>query len=297
MDCKYKCKKGKIYIESLSKLVSCPDCGNITKVLEKGEDGKSYYETLNIPRLYENTPPTDQELFEGNFAARFTDVSKQHTLSLLRAINKELYNNSALPSISAYIYVGTSIDIRRFIYGAQCLALEKGLGVVPLISLTTLYGIQRTVDYLFSSLELKSNKGLDYNGDKTVAYDGLRHMQATGNTYYDYRHADLCILEATANTTEKGWASLADILSERSRSNLPTYVIGYWPLSSFTKYNTGINFLIDRGNSRRLDKLSAYECKIKTRYGNTNPKGRDLEKVGTSISKYEGGLKLEQFQQ
>lgn len=264
--CKYGCKNGRIYMESLKRVVDCPECRNITKVLSKPDGkGTNFFEKLEIPPQYEKVRASGIELFNMKLLENYSVASINEVANLLERINKDLYSGK-VPSISCYIYVPHNlVDIKAFVYGAQRLALEKGLGVTPYISCNTLYGLQRVGDYHVSSLKEYSESSTykDVSPDLVLAIEGYRVLQRTDLSYYDFICADLCILEATANTTERGWVALADLLSERAKHGLPTFVIGYWSSSVRTGYNSkGLRYLINPNEGVvRLDLLVPFEVK------------------------------------
>lgn len=265
-NCKYHCKKGKIYLESTKTLVDCPDCRDIKKVLEKTDaSGITYYDKLFIPEAYKSTGVIGKELFATSTVANsFTQASIAEVANMLERINQDIYLGR-VTQVSLYLFVGNNVDIRQFVYGSQKMALEKGLGVSPFISLNTLYGIQKVIDYNFRDLpdDEVLAKGRSLPLDTLSALDGMRFIEKTKVTYFDFINADLCFIDATSATTAKGWTALADLLSERSRNNLPTYVIGYWQTSNQILYNSGLNFLIGSINASRLDRLNTFELKLK----------------------------------
>lgn len=294
--CKYNCKKGKIYMESLRRLVDCPECRNITKVLKKPDGkGSSIFDKLEIPPQYENAGVAGHELFNMRMLENFSITSINEVANLLERINKDLYSGK-VTGVSCYIHTPNIIDIKAFVYGAQRLALEKGLGVTPFISCNTLYGLQRVGDYQFSTLqEFMDNTGFkDVSPDLILTIDGYRVVQRTDLTYYDFINADLCFIEATANTSERGWVGLADLLSERAKRGLPTYVIGYW--SSSSGGPRGVKYLINPAQGvTRLDLLVPFEIKAatSTEQGGVEVVTDKLSKVGSTKSSEVTGLSVQ----
>lgn len=297
--CKYRCANGKVFLEALGKMVDCPECRNITKVLEKPDNsGVSLYEKLRIPQQYKNFGVAGREIFNAPNINVFTENSINHVANLLERINRDLYSGK-VPSISCYIYTSTWVDIKRFVYGAQKLALEKGLGVTPYISCNTLYGLQKVGEFNIKSLqEFEARE--DYNEippDILYAIDGYRLVQHTKLTYFDFIHADLCFIEATANTSERGWSGLADLLGERAKQGLPTYVIGYWPSSRVGMHNgsRGLRYLLaPEYGFVRLDMLVPFELKPKKAKGEEVSLNRVLDVESTS-SGVLAGLSIERI--
>lgn len=266
--CEHGCIRGRILIEGVG-LVDCPKCRNITRVLEEpDESGLSFYDKLEIPPQYKNFGTSGEELFKIPEMESYSTSSISEVAGLMERINQDLYSGR-VTSLSCYIYVPNVVDIKRFVYGAQKLALEKGLGVTPFISCNMLYGIQKVGDYSVRSLK---DEDLQHDlknipPELVHAVDGYRIVQRTKLTYFDFIHADLCFIDATANTSELGWAGLADLLGERAKRGLPTYVIGYWPsrgTSGTNKAFRSLKFLLVNGYGNvRLDLLVPYELKSK----------------------------------
>jgi hypothetical protein len=270
--CRYNCKKGKVFLEGLGGLVDCPDCRNILKVLEEPQgDGTSFYDKLRIPPAYRSFGVAGHELFNLQGLGAFSPNSIHDVGNLFERINKDVYAGK-VTNVSSYIYTSNIVDSKRFVYGAQKLALEKGMGVTPFISANTLYGLQKVGDYNLRSLqEVNAKQGelKDIPPDLIHAVDGYRLVQTTDLTYFDFIHADLCFIEATANTTEKGWTGIADLLGERSKQGLPTYVLGYWGTKGGGWTGSkGLKYLLaPEQGAVRLDLLVPYELKGKTGTG------------------------------
>lgn len=264
-NCPYHCNQGKVYMEAFENFVDCPHCRNIVEVVKsQANKGVDIYETLRIPKAYQDASVIGHELFtQGNLP--FSPQSVAEVGGIMEAINNSIYNEEIL-NLSCYIHTSNLVDHRLFVYGAQKLALEKTLSVVPYISCNTLYALQRVGDFSLTTLKDLSYKdattGLkDVPPDLIHALDGYRLVQETNLTYYDYITANVCFLEATANTTEKGWTGLADILGERAKRGLPTYVTGYWNTKTSDYHSKGLRYLLQQSAIARLDLLSPYEVK------------------------------------
>lgn len=259
--CPYHCRDGKVYMEVYKDFVDCPHCRDIKKVVKTAESkGVDLYTVLQIPKAYKDAGVIDRELFtQGNLP--FSQDSINEVGGVLESINQAVYNESLL-NLSCYIHTSNLVDHRLFVYGVQKLALEKSMSVVPFISCNTLYALQRVGDFSMTTLKdltyRDATTGLkDVPPDLIHAIDGYRLVQETDLTYYDYQTADLCIIEATANTTEKGWTGLADLLGERAKRGLPTYVMGYWG----SKASNGLRYLLQQTSVVRLDLLVPYEVR------------------------------------
>lgn len=295
--CRYNCKNGKVLLEAIG-LVDCPECRNITVVLEKAtEDGSSIYDKLRVPPAYKNFGVAGVDLFSSSALNGFSSNSINEVSKFFERVNNDLYQGK-ITNLSTYIYTSNLVDTKRFIYGAQKLALENGLGVTPLISANTLYGLQRVGDYSLTNLkEIGAKQGdvKDVHPDLIHAVDGYRVVQATDLTYFDFIHADLCFIEATANTTEKGWTGIADILGERAKQGLPTYVIGYWSTKGGGgSNNRGLRYLLapEQGNVR-LDLLVPLELKAKKASGDDEAHVDRIIAMDSTKSSVTAGLSIE----
>jgi hypothetical protein len=285
-------------MEAMGGFVDCPECRNIAVVLEtEQEDGASIYAKLSIPSAYRNLGVAGSDLFNSQGLSGFSQNSMFEVGNLFERINGDLYQGK-ITNVSTYIYTSNLVDTKRFVYGAQKLALENGLGVTPFISANTLYGLQRVGDFSLTSLkEIGAKKGdiKDVHPDLIHAVDGYRVVQHTDLTYYDFIHADVCFIEATANTTEKGWTGLADLLGERSKQGLPTFVIGYWSTrGGGGSNNKGLRYLLspEQGLSR-LDLLTPFELKSKKGTGEDDAHVNRLIDMDSTKSSVTAGLSID----
>ncbi len=274
--CSLGCKKGRIFNRALSVYEPCPECTGLARKVEIEKDTEGVLtKNLLIPSEYVAVRPSDRDLLRlPVISARYASESIERVGALLESINKSIYNQEIL-KVSCYIHTSNEVDARQFVFGAQKMALEKGLGVAPYISLNTLYGLQKSGDYARFSVEGKDDPRVeDMSPETRSAYDGHRFSTQTGVTYYDYITADLCIVEATANTLTKGWNVLADLLAERARMGLPVYVIGYWGSKGGGSGSTGLRYLLQPDGTRpRLDLLSVYELVSKRMAGSGGSTG------------------------
>lgn len=291
MACKYNCNRGRVFMEGQNTFVPCPDCSNIEKLVEKSEvtEGVSLFDRLKIPVMYKSLGSAGEELFKSQQVLNsFSTSSISEVERLLERLNNDFYNKR-VPMISAYVYVPNLVDIKHFVYGAQKIALEKGLGVTPYVSANTLYGLQRVGDFPVASLkEISVQQGgvKDIPPDLMHAVDGYRIVQDTDCTYFDFTHADVCFIDATANTTERGWTAVADLLHERAKNSLPTFVMGYWSTrASDSSGNRGLKYLLaPETGINRLDLLIPFELKSKSSGGNySTPRHFDPETTQSSV--------------
>lgn len=295
--CSFGCTNGRIFLEALGRKVDCPECRNIEVVLEKpSEDGKSIFDKLRIPSAYKNFGVAGQELFNIQGLGAFSQNSINEVGNFFERVNKDIYSG-AVSNISAYIYTSNIVDTKRFVYGAQKLAIEKGLKVTPLISANNLYGLQRVGDFALTSLKelsVKEGELKDVHPELIHAVEGYRFVQHTDLTYFDFIHSDLCFIDATANTTEKGWTGLADLLGERAKQGLPTYVLGYWSTrGAGVGGSRGLRYLIaPEYGSVRLDLLVPFELKSKNVDNNEDTQVQRVVNYGTAKSSVTAGLSI-----
>jgi hypothetical protein len=302
--CKYGCKNGRIFTETNeggAYFMDCPECSNVEKVLEKVDEevGISLYDKLSIPENYRGVQLVKREVLQFDNDNLYAPNSIQQVGKLLDRIVETIYNHRKLLNMSVFIYGGTMSDMKSYVYSTQKVALEKGLTTVPFISLNTLYGIQRLLDCTANHSKIleRFEKGALLESDYAdlPVVEGLKFSRYTGLTYFDFINADLCFVEISSNSSKGGGAALADLLSERAKHGLPTYVISYWP-SGHVKHPSfgGIQFLfMDTGYSR-LDKLNIYE--ISRRRGYVEGESWDFTVNETlSKSKVTAGLDLKDF--
>ena len=269
--CRHGCKKGKVFLEALGRFVPCPEHGaSIERLLSGTKEGATVplYGRLNIPEDYTDACICDKELFDVPGLAPFSPSSIHAVANILRQINRDVYSGSSTKT-SMYIHVPNQlVDIRRFVYGVQRMAVEQGMDVTPYTSVDELYELQRVLDYSTSLLEEGGRNVKNTNPAFLAAVSGYNTMKTTGLAYRDFVKADLCIVRATALTTNKGWYVLTDLLDSRALRGLPTYVVGYWStktLSATQKYT----FAYGRGK-KRLDLLTPYEVTAKNSSGYEN---------------------------
>lgn len=303
-NCPYKCNdKHEVFMSALNAMVPCPHCKDVTTLIKKQEEDENFnpYEKLYIPKQYKDAVAVDIDLFPTEALGAFSPDSINEVSQLLFKINQSLYK-SRIFDLSTYIYVPNIVDIKLFVYGAQRLAVENGLSVTPFISANTLCGIQRVGEFSLTSIrDVKDMNGdlKDVHPDLLNAVDGYRVIQDTDLTYYDFINADLCFIDATANTTEKGWTGVADLLNERTKKGRPTYVIGYWGTKNaqYAGMN-GLKYLtVPKGVMPRLDLLVPVEIKPKSKNGKVEFSNTkiSIDKAQTTEASASAGLTLESF--
>lgn len=290
MACEYLCNSDKkIFMASMGRFVPCPACSDFNVIVARlKEEGRSLYDLLRIPPQYTDLKPTDEELIESEMAGYPKDASVNNLISFMKAVNEAIYNETVYRA-TVYFHAPVRFDLRPFVFGAMALAIEKGLGVVPMISCNSLYGLQKVGDFPFTTIrEINHQPNItDLSPEHINAIEGYRLTQATGLSYYDYINADLCFIEATAHTSNNGAKALADLITERARNGLPTYVMGYWSLLQSNSVSS-IRFLMSNSVKKRLDLLFPIEMTSKSK-GTNGSSPLILDEVRVR-SKVEAGL-------
>lgn len=230
-DCPYNCDNGYVFLESQGR-VPCPHCLDPVRMTEtvQSEDFGNIYDALHIPIMYrnlsENTAYAWLESFNTKenkqiYGYHLQDVIDTYTKILNSLSVGELYRDSIY-------FCFTITDVDKLIYGTQILALLHGVGTVPYISLNRLSHLLYSNDVLnrYSDMDTCETISFGLTGINTTLATRVNHIMA-GIDYMDYVTAPLCILELTAGTLDTGFLALRDLLAERARLSLPTYVIGF----------------------------------------------------------------------
>lgn len=312
-NCPYQCNGAhEIFMSAFGKCVPCPHCQSITSQAEAMEEEyvvdeegevvgvQDQYSHLYIPKQYSDALPVDEEIFPTTALGAFSQESIHELITLMRNINKATYKGD-IYELSVYMYAPNLVDMKLFVYGVQRFAIENGLKVTPYISANTLNGIQRVGEFSLTQIENVKDLTGELEGvhpDLLNAVDGLRVIQETDLTYHDFITADICFIDATANTTEKGWTAIADILGERAKKGKPTYVTGYWSTKNAQYAGMkGLRYLtLPSGVVPRLDLLVPVEMKGKKK-GSVEFKGTDtiLQNTSTSHTNASSGMTMDRF--
>jgi len=296
MRCNVCMGKKKIYVPALKKLVTCPHCHKddgweYNEIVNGIETKVTKYDRLLIPHHYrglliDNTDTLFTEVM-GVLDKFYSHESIKRVVTSLDRLYMNLYNGN-VPHVSVYYYLSNYVDNKLLVYSLQKVAEDKGLSVVPYISANVLYGVQKARDYnvysLLNGLEDRSNM----SADMLLVSDGFKTVKDTGFTYYDYINADVCFIETTANTTDKGWIGVADLLNERAKKGKSTFIIGYYSHDN-AYIGNGKYLFCPEGLKNRLDLLSVVELQTK-RYGSyreNNKESMDLKnfkKIDLNVS-------------
>lgn len=290
--CERGCNNGRVFLEATKQFVPCVCRKDTLDVMqEESSSGRTFNDTLKIPVAYRSLGVIGRDILKIDGIGRFTSASVDALGSYFEKLNSDVYNGG-VTGMSVYLHTTNLVDVCQYVYGVQKLALEKGLTVTPYISLNTLNGVQRVGDFSLTQLrDVEDRKG-NLKGvlpELLTAVEGYRLISETDLTYYDYCTASLCILDATANTSERGWAALADILRERAKRGLSTIVTGYW-VSTSPQAGKGLKYLIGSENTSRLDLLHVIE--LKSGRNETTPTGTQkiMSSAQTTKSDIAGGV-------
>lgn len=258
--CKFGCKNGRVFLDGTKTWVDCPECGAtpINQLKDKitGVQLERYTES-GIPEVYQNVGMEDLvKLFQHPTLVRSTKydmVSVERVKGVLQDLALKIFDVGAVDK-SYFIHLPFFLESDIYVYLLQRLALDKRLTVSPYVTLNSLNGLMRSSDYGVSSM-----KGInmnDYSNPEILdCIDGCKLANEYKVTYSDFIQSDLCILNYSANTSQRGINALADILSERSKRGKATIVIGYW--GSKNRNSNEISYLLDDGYTRN-------KCKVLT---------------------------------
>lgn len=296
-ECPYHCVNGKVFFEALG-LRPCPHCCGIerqAKILDENEE-VSIYKLLRIPPQYRHITSVPDDVLKDVEMSYYIESSVIEVRDLLNKIVQAV-REGKVANIAAYIHVTNRIDIRPFVYGLLREAQAKGIGTVPYISLNTLGALVHASNAPTIQDKLPNN---DLEKERialgNIAYTTNARQKLAREfscDYYDYCKSSLVILEATADTQERGWLALADLLSERAREGLGTYVFGYH--SSTARVVDTLRYMTTQ-NIHRLDMLNVIEFKTK-RNGAVTTMARSFNDVAQYNGELEAGIKVQSLQE
>lgn len=259
MTCPYHCNHGRIFNTVLKTYQPCPHCASVIKEIGKPSTDTENPEQstfdiltkLGVPEQYRNARFNPDTFFTGKAEEIFARSTFVPVLEQLSAINTAIMDSHILLE-SCYFYVGIYAAIYDYVYDCLISAVKHGLTAVPYTSLKDLQGIRNNTSQM------------------SKLYSNL--------TWYDYTSADICFLAATASADSNEAVILADLLHERARRALPTYVFGYWTQDALSKSKSGLYYLID-SNSKLLSLLKPYEIWTLYKYSNSGILGT-VDKLG-----------------
>lgn len=235
--CPYNCNKGRIFDSSTHTFIPCPHCSGIVSELtsSKREENTQEIDLLDklcIPDMYRDAKFNPETFFGAQSRRTFAASTFRPVLEKLVSIEDSVKRARVLRE-SCYFYCGIpdAENTYAYVYYILRLAVKFGLSAVPFASLMDLHEVRfRTPETsrLYSNL-----------------------------TWYDYTTADVCFLCSTAKAGDSEFVLLADLLQERSRRGLPTYIIGYWTRETLKKQRAMITYLFSDGDIR-LSTLSYF---------------------------------------
>lgn len=212
---------GKVFIAKSGGWVECPQCHGLThvvKVLAKEAD-VPIVDYLRIPEAFKGARYIQDNALVESLKLTYTDASVDSIFSLLKRIYVGVTEKSPQKGMY-YIWCNNAINVTKFVYACQQVAVNSGYTCSPYVSLNVLTSI--------------------------ISGDAARYKKDNDSGYaseLDYITSDICFLDATAMTSEYGWSSLADIMAERYRGGKSLYVFGYWNSNGVKK--SGARFLLD----------------------------------------------------
>lgn len=270
--CPYNCKDGKIFMNGKG-FVPCPHCMGVDHYLERtnivNED--NVYKALSIPKAHWGV--SESECI--SFANRIKNIQQRvnapgaNALSTIMLEIATALGNSTLFCKSVYLFC-SYLSIESYVYSCQVRALIHSIGTVPYITLnqlslllfrptTELDVLQKSVDSEeLSFTELEKADGI--NATTIPLYRRMMQLCSSFD-YMDYITAPLVFLEASAGTKFEGWITLRDLLSERARRDLPTYIIGSQRMHTLSELGQLPNAAYFEGTG--LGKLEPFEMSLK----------------------------------
>lgn len=271
MNCPYNCIEGMVFNEVLKRDEPCPLHSNAGDIFEKPKEKQiDILKSMNIPEGFDLTRLFDEQLLNTYTVTNsFTAESIHYLKEKLVEINTAVMNRRVHRE-SLYFYT-PAVDIKAFAYALMVKATEVGLKVAPLVSVNTLFDIQRSreFDYTLYNEVYEGVRLYDTLSPREKQfYDGYLVLRTTNRPYRDFLDSDILFIEATANTSNASWVAVADILAERATRNKPTYILGYW--SSRQLQGNNAKFVFQTADwSQRLSKLTTVEL-VSTRYEQGN---------------------------
>lgn len=273
------CTNGKILIPALGAFVDCPICGNKKAKLdalkldvvdlsldnleqieqEQSDKEQAVCRALKIPPAYATINYVKDQQEYNRCCKMYARESIDRLLTLWDTIYEGI-SRRATGGTSYIMYSSNDIDSNRFVYATQKRALKMGVSTVPYITLNSLYSLVSSEgkpnggkEPAWKSEDAKGVKGSFTYEAYSKTYDRAELVDKDSNvsfTYADYIKADLVFLEASAMTHDVSYNALADILIERERLSLPTYVISYW--NAEKQYKSPVRFLLNSEVKSRL---------------------------------------------
>ena len=268
-ECPYRCNGGFILLPATGERVPCPVCNGVQRYTEilNQEVENNVYDKLNISPQYANKIGVgDEYLYLIN---KLEEANMPDALSLANAMeaiarsidNKRVYRCSFYFVIDERWMLLNNFDWNMFVYCMQAKALSKGIGTMPFITINTLYLIFRSRERV---TDIPGKPMLPENGvTGETASLMYRLFNYCSFDYFDYLETPLLFLQVTSAMQVMSIAVLIDLLTERSKRGLATYVIGYFDGNNYkdNEFDFSKYLYNNLGDSSRLDKLSNFEFK------------------------------------
>lgn len=239
--CPYKCKNGRIFNPVTRDYQPCPHCAGVLQALSSAtpdDNALDLLDRLCIPTEYRNARFNPETFFEKATYDIFSWATLNPVIEQLSAIESAIISSQILVE-SCYFYTGGYSHVFEYVYSCLREAVVHGLTAVPYTSLKELCAIRASTSQM---------------------------MKLYGEiTWFDYTTADICFIAATASSDKADACILADLLQERERHGLPTYVMGYWADSALASAKNSMHYLIS-AESKRLGLLHPYEIVTTARY-------------------------------
>lgn len=228
-NCPYHCNNGKLFIPGKG-LTDCPHCTGLQGYEERVDETSpdNVFDVLKIPTLYRKCDGLSAEGYLTE--VRKTYSGQGYNVEQYCAILEELYkaiDYGTLYKSSLLIreLPTSKLDINRFVYGIMIKALQRGLGVLPYIPVSQLTIMRYNRDF----------EGKKFSGTPLVKYSTngvtgmstnlmLRCKFAYDIDFFDYVLAPLVFIDVGTLATTEDLVVLQDLISERAKLNLPTYV-------------------------------------------------------------------------
>lgn len=260
--CPYHCNNGKVFVFGQG-LVNCPHCSGILGFEETTEnvDVNNIFSVLKIPKEYQKC---DGLTVKETIAAIPNEMYKYNvdTTQYCRVLTElsDALDWGSLYKVSLLIreLPVASIDLNSIVYGLMLQAVKTGIGVLPYISLTWLTTLRYNKD--LESSRFKNTYLQRYNVDGITGMTTslmLRCKYAMSVDYYDYTLAPLVFVDISTLATANELCVLQELMSERARRDLPTYVTINPRVGSMNLDNLidGLFNNMVTTKTRRMDKL------------------------------------------
>lgn len=265
----------------------CPIHGksSITKEVKlKGgvlPNGESIYSKLKIPMSYSN--PSDwvekvDDVFRGvEGLVHITDESQYALKDIMGKIYRSIVDDRGVYPLSVYLY-GSMVDLKPWVFTMQRIAIEQKMSVLPATTINDLGGLIQLLNY---NIDIRDEQSISWLAKENMtAAQGADWYLQTGLSYVDYLRASLVFILDDGATSIPNLKLLQGFLAERSRRDLPTYVV------SSVYLDRNREPLSNKGSTRyRFSHLTPYLLVSKKNANELSRSGlkvnNDLDQVGS----------------